>query len=972
MDNSLTLLCEAIKKICWQIKPQQNPCSFVILTGKANQGKSALLRQSQFTEFSLFSELYAKLYYNQQGILLELGEDWINHSPTLLKNALKALNRCHRNLRITGLILCVEINELLSPDPEQFVLQSKSLGQLAERFSQGLGYTAELALMISKADALAGFCEFFQSDHAAELAKPLGFSLTSLDRAHLNDSLNQQFNQLLESLNQSVINKIHPVRSTLKRTLIREFPLQLAAIRQPLLKLVQQLSQYRLHLFAVYIISAEQGGVSIDQINKRIEHEYALTVRDTYPQAANYRAYFIQGALLAIQLHTTQLPGIDNRPSKLMAGLGGAAAALVLGLVAIHYFKTVNLLDEASKELIAYDSLHQQGNRHYEALYHLSQASHTIDRINTNSLSSPTLSQLKNQLRLNTEQQLRHEFIPLLLANLESVITNAGDTPAERYKALKIYLMLADQSHFDQAVIENWFKEHWQKQDLSKNATELVLLKQTLTKPIAASALKEQLISDTRNYLNALPTSYLYYSLAKEAFPKDKTAVELTGFNLATQQIPVYFTKTGFKAVMKSIPQIAKQIEADNWVLARQDLNQFSDILRQTYCYDYVTWWQTFLRKSQPIDFQSYQEGKNVSEQLVKSKAFQTLLNRVQQETKPDFEQSDSVFNEAIASQFTELNLISQSSTNDLTQSLQELDQFFTTLAAVNDQGRTAFLVTKERFRNEQWSDPVSALYAKSSHLPEPVAKWSRQIADNAWMLLIKESRDYINRQWQQTAYREYQTLIAHRYPLDANQKEDIELADFNHFFAPHGSLNQFVEAYLKPFLNTSQAQWQPKTVNGFMLPLSPEMMNELIRANVITAMFFPDRSEETQIQFSLQKINLDPVIADLQLEIGQTRLNDTQNSESYTRFNWPQPNARLVLDSIDGNHYELAEKGVWALFKLLEKVNVLVDDQDSTTLQILFEINSNSGRYLLKSANQINPFTPGILNGFVLEESVV
>lgn len=122
----------------------------------------------------------------------------------------------------------------------------------------------------------------------------------------------------------------------------------------------------------------------------------------------------------------------------------------------------------------------------------------------------------------------------------------------------------------------------------------------------------------------------------------------------------------------------------------------------------------------------------------------------------------------------------------------------------------------------------------------------------------------------------------------------------------------------------------------------------------------------------SVCKISLDPVVANLELDIGGTKLNDNQGSDSVIRFTWPQPNAKLALNSIEGNHYELAEQGIWALFKLLEKVNVLVDEQDSSSLQILFEINSNSGRYLLKTNNQVNPFTPGILNGFTLRESVV
>ena len=152
---------------------------------------------------------------------------------------------------------------------------------------------------------------------------------------------------------------------------------------------------------------------------------------------------------------------------------------------------------------------------------------------------------------------------------------------------------------------------------------------------------------------------------------------------------------------------------------------------------------------------------------------------------------------------------------------------------------------------------------------------------------------------------------------------------------------------------------------------MSTETINELIRANIITNMFFSS-SEKSKIEFSLQKISLDPIVASLELAIGDNKLVDDQNTDSFTRFTWPQSNAKLTLNSIEGNHYELEEIGLWAFFKILQKVNVLVDEHDSSSLQILFEVNGNSGRYVLKTQNKINPFIPGILNGFVLNEVIV
>ena len=136
--------------------------------------------------------------------------------------------------------------------------------------------------------------------------------------------------------------------------------------------------------------------------------------------------------------------------------------------------------------------------------------------------------------------------------------------------------------------------------------------------------------------------------------------------------------------------------------------------------------------------------------------------------------------------------------------------------------------------------------------------------------------------------------------------------------------------------------------------------------------MFFSGESETSKIEFSLQKLSLDPIVGSLHLSIGENSLVDTQNSDSFTHFTWPQPNAKLVLNSIEGKHYELDETGPWGFFKMLQKVNILIDEQDPASLQILFEVNGNSGRYLLKTENAVNPFTPGILNGFTLPDSIV
>ncbi|MCX7118031.1 MAG: type IVB secretion system protein IcmF [Legionellales bacterium] len=973
MDKSLHALCEALKKVIFQLKPQHQALSFLLLTGRNKQGKSTLLRQSQLEHMSVDSELSADIYYNPQGLIVELGESWLNQSNHLLQYTLKQLNHCHRALKISGIILCVDLHELLISDPIACAEHCKTHTQLLAKFGHSLNYKIPAALLLTQLDALAGFCEFFQNEHVSDLKKPLGFSLdwATRDGKYLHN-FKAQFEQLIDVLGQQVIQKMHPARSNIKRTLIREFPLQVASLGRVIQTLMQQMSPKSFRLKALYLTSGEQGGVSVDRVCKKIQHEYALTIQENFPQSINHRAYFIEGALVAFQNITKCRPSSISVSPKWVTSTLIGLVALSFGWLGIEHVKSSRLLDKASKELLTYDTLGRvQNGDASSALYHLTMASSTLDKLSSNSLSLPTIQTLKNQLNAQTKQHLQGNFLPTILAEIEQTILDTRLTQADRYDALKIYLMLGDPSRFSPSDVLAWFRKTWQQAPADVLENKLSLIKQVFQQPFQPVPINHQIVSDVRNYLNALPANYLYYSLAKGSFPKEREAININGFELSDKEIPVMFSKSGFKQIVSALPEISAQLQTDNWVLARQDLAHLPTLLQQAYCYEYVLWWQNFMRKSAPLHVQDYQQASLLMHSLHLANTINKLLELILQNTSPELGENATLFNQEIASKFTQLSLMSQTAIRELSTNLNELEKFITTLSMVHDQGKTAFTITKSRFEGDSLSNPISALYAETRQLPEPVATWVKQMADDTWFILISDSKTYLNQQWQQLVVQDYQYTIAKRYPLDITKTQEVTIADFDRFFSPHGRLNTFVEQYLKPFIDTSQAQWQLKELNHYVLPISPDMVNELIRANVITNMFFPELGETSKIDFSLQKLNLDPVLSNLELMIGSTQLKDTQDSDSPVNFHWPQTNAKLSLNSIEGRHYEIDETGPWAFFKMLQKVNVLVDEQDSSSLQILFEINGNSGRYVLKTKNQINPFIPGILNGFSLNDSI-
>ncbi len=968
MDKSLEDVCDAIKKIAWELKPKQTSLSFVIVTGKDNQGKSALLQQSALEELNLSDDCQARLFYNQNGIFLELGESWLHQRQGLLKNSLKQLNRCHRYLKITALMLCMDVKSLFDDKTEGTMETSLGHEQLLNRFVKELSPSVDSFLVLTKADGLAGFTEFYQNEHQVDLNKPLGFKLRPEPKHILND-FQTGFEELIESLGQQVIQKLHPARSGIKRSLIREFPLQVLSLRQLLQALLQRVRTNAVGFRAIYFCSAEQGGVSIDQLNKKIQHEFNLLVQDQFSQATNYRSYFIEGMIKDIQSQTA-LSQADFKNHYLQRSV----AAVVLVLLAFQgasYLKTDRVLSEAHRQLKDYENLMQNSDS-LDALAKLQQAKEKINQHGFNNLLSPNEKMLQSRISQKHFEQLQHRFMPELRGQMEAVLTQPTQKPLERYQTLKAYLMLSYPEKFSSDYLETWLKHHSKNESKERLEKKLVLLRQYqrhLQRPIA---LNQQLISETRQYLNALPANFLFYQLAQEQLDGNGQQLQFEGFQLSRRQMPAYFTRQGYPQATMTLKTFSEKLQQENWILERGDMQSVEQQLLTAYHRDYVNWWRNFLQNSRPLAFQNFNEGRQVFEQIIQAKSMEKMIQFAQEETRPDISNQYPEFNRQIASQFADLNLMNEWSIKQFSSRLKDVEKLLATLAVMNDEGQTAFRISRNRFNHKNGSDPLSLLYHQAQQLPFPLSNWSKQLADESWMLVLNSAREHINHQWQTVIIPFYAERLASHYPLDAGQKQDVNLDDFTRFFAPQGMLSQFSLQYIKPFINTNKAKWRPKSVNGYQMPISEDNLQALMRANVIQGMFFKNGPNQPSVNFSLQKISLDPVIANFSLTIGQKTLKDNQSTNSYMQFNWPHQDISLSIDGIDGKHYEMQEKGVWALFRLLDKVNLSNLEGDSSSLEVLFEINANSGRYLLKASNALNPFTPGILNAFELQRRIV
>ncbi|MCX7115894.1 MAG: type IVB secretion system protein IcmF [Gammaproteobacteria bacterium] len=974
MDESLKQVCIALKSVFSMLKPATKPLAFVLLIGRTHQGKSTLLKYSGLKLYPLKHPAISLLYHDD-GVVLEICESWLSQTPCLLSAILKRFNRVHPAVRISGLVLCMDVQGFVDADVDVAKEESIKHVQWLKRFVSALNYPVEVAVFLTKGDVLAGFVPFFQSEYPSEFLKPLGFSIDNqLPLPLALKHYRQQYERLVENLVRQVLPKLQAVRSSAQRTLIREFPLQLASLQASLQGLVELLLKEGIALSGLYWMSADSREHHVDRIHQRIAGDYELGLPVNLSDFRPQPAYFVQGALESVLVYTKQLPLTAARPWRLMLGGMLGLFVLLIGIVSYGSFKTASLLDQTSQELLAYDLLVKSGQKPTAAAYHLTQALRSLQSIPYPMKKSQTVQQLKTLISTHSQQTLQHRFLPQLLQTLEIQMRSSHATQQARYEALKTYLRFVEPNHFSAPLIREWFAHYWQDYPPASPEKARALLDEVLSHPIKGIERNQALITDIRNYLNALPAGYFYYLLAKKQLEASSSPLHFAGVTLSHPELPAIYTKVAFQSTLQQLEQVASQLREENWVLARVDLDELPALLQQAYCFEYVTFWKQLMKQSTLTPMHSFQEGRHLAEELVNEKSISKLIDLVKLHTTPYSSalSQAQLFNEKIASQFTSVHFLSQRALRDLNQSIRELENFLATLSIVHDDGQTAFAFTKARFQGETSSDSLSLLYQRVSALPQPLSEWVKQLSDGVWSMLIQQSRLYLNARWQAQVMSVYTQKIAHRFPFDVAQTEEVKLDDFEAFFAPSGILETFAAEYIKPFIDTSHPQWKAKERDGLMMPVSEDMMSELIRANVISNMFFPQGVAKSQVVFSLEKVTLDPVVFHLLLMVGKTTLEDDQSSHSTIDFHWPATDALLKIDSIEGGHYSLEEQGVWAFFKMLQKVNVLVDADDASTLQILFEINGNAGRYVLKTQNQINPFSPGILDGFILKNALV
>nr|WP_306806027.1 type VI secretion system membrane subunit TssM [Caballeronia sp. BR00000012568055] len=393
---------------------------------------------------------------------------------------------------INGALLAVSVDELLQADDARRAQTAAALRARLHELSEHLGTRFPVYVMVTKADLLPGFTEFFADLDSEARAQVFGFTLPMDDadrasragaRTLSDDAFARRIGEELDLIETRLVSRVlmrtDQESSVATRAAIVGFPQQFAAFR-PVLEtflsdvFVQSSSRDAPFMRGVYVTSGTQSGAPIDRVLASLKN--ALRLERAAPRANRgaARSFFIRRALTDV-VFAEQGLAVGNlrwmrRRHLLRFACHAAimlAAALAVSLWSVSYLRNrayVAAVDQAARALAVKSSALADPSRMADATL-LAQATPLLSAARTLGNAAPIdaadapLSmqwglwqgaKLADAASQTYQRLLDAWLLPYLSARAEMQLRNAAaGTPAQAYEALKTYLSLYDSRHQD-------------------------------------------------------------------------------------------------------------------------------------------------------------------------------------------------------------------------------------------------------------------------------------------------------------------------------------------------------------------------------------------------------------------------------------------------------------------------------------------------------------------------------------------
>ena len=619
-----------------------------LLLGPQGSGKTSLLDfsgldfplnrgEAQRLTREVAGTRHADWYFAEHAVLIDTAGRYLSQPDAQVDgsawNCLLGLLRKRRARPLNGVLVNIPLERLQDGNELELEALARQVRQRLHELHQRLGVEVPVYLVLSKADQLRGFDEFFDQLSREESDQVLGASFRKEQDGTDAAVVRQEFEELLRRLNSQVIQRMHQERDPQRRGRILDFPHRLGQIGERLCLFVelafagnryQRASQLR----GFYLTSAPQLDAALDPLTAGIGRNLGLA-SSALPTLRSGRTRFIHHLFSRVIFPEADLAGLDQREVRRIdwgqrALYAGAFACLaLLGLVWANSFSAnhghLEQLREIAQNLGRERQALQAPDDALQALKALD-GSYAATRVFPSAGDASWAQRgglyqgesVAPALHQAYRRSLESLLLPRVGRQLEAQIrANLGDR--ERLLgSLRAYLMLGLAERRDPAFLAGWLAADWSRRHPGDTAAQDGLnghFARLLNEPFAPYALNAQLVSQAREVLRRESLASVVYRMLREqarSLPDYRLDQKLgpQGALLAGSDyvIPGFYTQRGYQQYFVAQGSgLVREILRDNWVLGEGESLSVNDLgrllveMEQLYFRDYANYWSEAL-----------------------------------------------------------------------------------------------------------------------------------------------------------------------------------------------------------------------------------------------------------------------------------------------------------------------------------------------------------------------------------------
>jgi type VI secretion system protein ImpL len=558
---------------------------------------------------------------------------------------LDLLRRERAQQPLNGVIVAFGVDLLSQLDPAGRELHAQAVRRRVRELETRLAQRLPVYFVVSKADLLAGFTEFFDDLDRETRQQVWGTTFAASDAPEGPlASFAGEFKALVQRLHDRMLERLQAERGAEQRAAIASFPAQVASLEGPLMNFMQaafggsKLDPAPL-LRGVYFTSGTQEGTPIDRLTGALSRTFGLDPRrPAAVMGQKGRSFFLGRLLLDLVFNEARLAvrdrGHETRKRRLRIGI--AAASVLAVLVGVGLGWRASSLESAREERVAAAAGKAEAAAKGVSLDSVEPTADlaavlpyldSVKALQTAAAGSGGGVGLNQEAKLAAagdvayKQALERVLLPRLLARLEAQIRSGMQKPAYLYVATRVYLMLGRQGPLDAGLIEEWMDADWAQAypgavGEASRTSLMAHLRSLLGRDFSTHALDGLMVDQARRVFSRMPMAERVYARLRTTAvaaapwrPADALGAAgqplfalRSGEALATAAVPGLFTAAGMnEGLLPRLPKAIAEAASESWVLgpegaaAAADPAQLEASILRLYAQDYIGEWQKLL-----------------------------------------------------------------------------------------------------------------------------------------------------------------------------------------------------------------------------------------------------------------------------------------------------------------------------------------------------------------------------------------